>query len=380
MPQPDSEWKVDVQYTELDRLLHGDSSNSQGLAAMSKKDFKLHDAVLKEYSKYFGKDLTEDESLGGDTMRTDDYYTMAKYFYNLVTDFYEYGWGRSFHFCRFSYKEPFSKAIARHEHSLAHRIGIKEGMTVLDVGCGVAGPAIEIAKFTDARIVGLNINEYHIEKATGYVKQHGLTDRVSFVHSDFMQMKLPDNSFDAAYVIEATAHAPSLEGAYREIFRVLKPGSIVGIYEWVLTNRYDPNDLAHREIALALQQFNGIAKLFTVSEATRAIQAVGFQLLDHEDLADRPTAMPWYHPFTNSIFNTQTWSDVITYAPMSRWGRTLTHYLTGCLEMVRLLPRGTQRLGDDLSQAGENLVVGGEAKLFSPMYFMLAKKPEVDSS
>ena len=35
---------------------------------------------------------------------------------------------------------------------------------------------------------------------------------------------LPDNSFDAVYAIEATVHAPELEGVYREIFRVLKPG------------------------------------------------------------------------------------------------------------------------------------------------------------
>jgi sterol 24-C-methyltransferase len=42
----------------------------------------------------------------------------------------------------------------------------------------------------------------------------------------------PDNSFDAAYAMEATVHAPSLEGVYSEIFRVLKPGGTFGVYEW----------------------------------------------------------------------------------------------------------------------------------------------------
>lgn len=32
-----------------------------------------------------------------------------------------------------------------------------------------------------------------------------------------MQMTFPDNSFDAVYAIEATVHAPSLEGIYSEI-------------------------------------------------------------------------------------------------------------------------------------------------------------------
>ena len=46
-------------------------------------------------------------------------------YYNLATDFYEYAWGESFHFCRFAYGEAFDRAIARHEHFLASQVGIK---------------------------------------------------------------------------------------------------------------------------------------------------------------------------------------------------------------------------------------------------------------
>ena len=52
-------------------------------------------------------------------------------------------------------------------------------------------------------------------------------------------MSFPDNSFDAVYAIEATVHAPSLEGIYSEIFRVLKPGGVFGVYEWLMTDAYD---------------------------------------------------------------------------------------------------------------------------------------------
>lgn len=107
-------------------------------------------------------------------------------YYNLATDFYEYGWGQCFHFCRFSYGEPFYQAIARHEHYLAHQIGIKEGMRVLDVGCGVGGPAREIAKFTGCHVTGLNNNDYQIERATRYAIKEGLSDQLCFVKGDFM--------------------------------------------------------------------------------------------------------------------------------------------------------------------------------------------------
>ena len=60
---------------------------------------------------------------------------MVNTYYNLVTDFYEWGWGQSFHFAVRSQMETFPQSIARHQHWLAAQMGIKKGMNVLDVGC-----------------------------------------------------------------------------------------------------------------------------------------------------------------------------------------------------------------------------------------------------
>ena len=76
--------------------------------------------------------------------------------------------------------------MARHEHYLAHNIGIRPNMKVLDVGCGVGGPAREIVKFTGAHVTGLNINEYQVSRASIYAKQEGLAHKLNFVQGDFM--------------------------------------------------------------------------------------------------------------------------------------------------------------------------------------------------
>lgn len=107
-------------------------------------------------------------------------------YYNLATDIYEYGWGGSFHFCRFAFGEGFYQAIARHEHYLAHVMGLRDGMTVLDVGCGVGGPAREIVKFAGVNVVGLNNNDYQIDRATAYAAREGLSHKLSFKKGDFM--------------------------------------------------------------------------------------------------------------------------------------------------------------------------------------------------
>jgi sterol 24-C-methyltransferase len=65
-------------------------------------------------------------------------------------------------------------------------MGLKEGMQVLDVGCGVGGPAREMVKFTGCNVIGLNNNDYQIERATRYAAKEGLSDKLAFVKGDFM--------------------------------------------------------------------------------------------------------------------------------------------------------------------------------------------------
>jgi len=140
-------------------------------------------------------------------------------------------------------------------------MSLRPGMRVLDVGCGVGGPAREIARFTDARIVGLNNNDFQIGRARRYTKAAGLEDQVQFVKGDFMKLseQFGENAFDAGgfllcfssrsgclevecalravYAIEATVHAPAWEGVYGDILKVLKPGGVVSFrtfyMQWV---------------------------------------------------------------------------------------------------------------------------------------------------
>jgi SAM-dependent methyltransferase len=112
---------------------------------------------------------------------------------------YEYGWAKSFHFSRFYKGESFAASLARHEHYLAAKMGLRPGMKVLDVGCGVGGPAREIAQFSDATIVGLNNNDFQLQRARKYTKKAGLEHQVTYVKGDFMKLaeQFGDNSFDA---------------------------------------------------------------------------------------------------------------------------------------------------------------------------------------
>ncbi|RAK96969.1 sterol 24-C-methyltransferase [Aspergillus ibericus CBS 121593] len=362
---------------EFNRILHGKSAQAQGgFAAMRSKDADAQKAAVDEYFKHWDNKGHEEETEETRAARRAEYATLTRHYYNLATDFYEYGWGTSFHFCRFAAGEPFHQAIARHEHYLAHQIGIKSGMKVLDVGCGVGGPAREIVKFTDANVVGLNNNDYQIQRATRYAEREGLSDKLTFTKGDFMQMSFEDNTFDAVYAIEATCHAPELEGVYSEIFRVLKPGGVFGVYEWLMTDEYDNNNAEHRRIRLGIEQGDGISNMVPISVGLEAMKKAGFELLHNEDLAARPDTIPWYYPLAGSFKHMTSPWDFLTIARMTWWGRGIAHRFVGAMEKIGLFPQGSQKTADSLALAGDCLVEGAQKNLFTPMYLMVGRKPE----
>ena len=142
----------------------------------------------------------------------EEYALMVQAFYDLITDFYEYGWGPSLHFAPGKAGASFEETLASHQYFLGEAIDLKPGMKVLDIGCGLGGPQRSIARKFGASIVGLNISEYQIGKCAEYNRKAGLDDLCSVLQGDFLDIPAEDRSFDAAYHIEAIAHSAGKDG------------------------------------------------------------------------------------------------------------------------------------------------------------------------
>ncbi|KXS11753.1 S-adenosyl-L-methionine-dependent methyltransferase [Gonapodya prolifera JEL478] len=306
---------------------------------------------------------------------------MTNYYYDLATDLYEYGWGTSFHFARMFTGSSFASNIARHEDYLALKLGLKPGMRVLDVGCGVGGPLREIAKFSGATVVGLNNNQYQVERCKMYNKKFGLEAITDVVKGNFLEIPFPDNTFDAIYSIEATCHAPHPSQVYGEIFRVLKPGGKYACYEWCTTAKYDENDREQRLAIHQIEEGDSIPHLYRTYESLAAVRSVGFDVIEEYDLADpefnKPwgAQTPWYGPLAGIMANYSV-DEFLRYFRSSKIGGTITDVFVSVMEFVGLAPKGTKAASQTLITASEGLVYSGKKETFTPMYFFLGKKPE----
>lgn len=290
-------------------------------------------------------------------------------YYDLVTDFFEYGWGRSFHFAPRVPGESFKASLARHEHYIAHMLGLGPGMVAADIGCGVGGPLLEIARFSGARIVGVNSNAYQLERARRYAADAGLAHLAEFLHCDFLHVDAPDESFDAAYSIEATCCEPDKVSIYSEIFRLLKPGACFAAYEYCMTDRFDPQDPVHLKLKADLQLGGGLLEVVAPQTIDDALRAVGFEVLATRDLAlQTGPSVPWYQPLAGSGFSLASFRS-------SRVGRKVTDSSLRALEALRLVPRGTLRVAQTLNLCADAMVEAGRLGIFTPMYFIHARKP-----
>src|ERR1700722_18047056 len=80
---------------------------------------------------------------------------ISKDYYAVATDFYLKGWGRRFHFGTRKKGQTLEESLIYNELYLADKLGLKQGETCLDIGCGVGGPMINIAKRYSASITGI---------------------------------------------------------------------------------------------------------------------------------------------------------------------------------------------------------------------------------
>jgi sterol 24-C-methyltransferase len=153
------------------------------------------------------------------------------------------------------------------------------------------------------------------------------------------------------------------------------PGGTFGVYEWLMTDDYDKDNLEHRDIRLAIEEGNGISNMVPISEGLAAMKAAGFELLHHEDLATRPDAMPWYWPIAGELKYMQSYLDFFTVFRMTHSARRLLHNFAGLMELVGLVPKGTKKTADSLAKGADGLVAGAKLGLFTPMYLMVGRKP-----
>jgi len=366
-----------MRKSEMKRNSHDyDSQLTGGFKILNNTDHTLKtgefDTSINDYEGMFAgarKEtgaITSEESVA---VRTERYAAMINHFYNLVTDFYEWGWGQSFHFGPRFHDESFVESIKRAEYHLCSRLGMKPGMKALDVGCGVGGPMRNMCVFSGSNIEGITINEYQVKIGNKYNAQHGLDHLCKLNQGDFQNLPWADNHFDVAYAIEATCHSPNRVQTFAGVAKVLKPGGLFASYEWVMTKKFDPNNKDHVRIKEGIEVGNGLPTLTGEEHVLDSMRRAGFDVLDSYDANRNVHAaneLPWYDTLNGKMS--------LSGFRMTHIGRLITHSMVWTLETLRIAPAGTTKVSALLNATAIDLCDGGKLEIFTPSFFFIGKK------
>lgn len=106
-----------------------------------------------------------------------------------------------------------------------------DSLHIADFGCGIGGTCFFLAeKFKNASIYGINISVQQLEFAKN---QKRVSDNIKFIHSSYTNSTLDNNSMDFVIGIESFCHAESKQSVFNEVFRVLRKGGKLIVFDYV---------------------------------------------------------------------------------------------------------------------------------------------------
>ncbi len=161
--------------------------------------------------------------------------------------------------------------------TLLAALDIQPGMEVLDIGCGIGGPARLIALRSGAKVTGVDLTPAFVEAAATLSRMAGMGDLVAYKTGSATDMPFGDASFDVATLLHVGMNVPDKKALFSEAFRVLRPGGVFAVYDVM---HVGAGDLS---FPVPWAEHEGLSALESPETYRKWASAAGFKLVDEKD-------------------------------------------------------------------------------------------------
>jgi sterol 24-C-methyltransferase len=243
------------------------------------------------------------------------------------------------------------------EEKMARALGLKHGDRALEFGCGRGRISAHIARYSGAKINGINIDAGQVESAKQYAQRNGLSHLCRFQTGDINNLPFlfPDNTFDATYHVQVFTYAKNLPALFHEIYRVTKPGGRFACMDYVLKEGFDEHNPLHVELVKRTKPLIGAIGSPKVAEYVAALESAGFKVTVSEDasLDGNQTAL------INKA------SD--HYGNVEKWVKRLIKW--------HLVPKHLPLVFEPLAACGDAFVKADAMHILTTSWYIVAEKP-----
>jgi ubiquinone/menaquinone biosynthesis C-methylase UbiE len=169
---------------------------------------------------------------------------------------------------------------------LARRIALTPSDRVLDIGCGLGGPARQIAAQYRCHVSGIDLTRDYVEAGNVLSEWLQLAERVSLQHGNALALPFADGSFTAAYMLHVGMNIADKRALFDEVARVLRTGGRFAIFDVMRTG---DGELSYPLPWASTADTNAIA---SPQHYRDALSAAGFEIVS--DRARRDVALDYF--------------------------------------------------------------------------------------
>ncbi|BAT61545.1 demethylrebeccamycin-D-glucose O-methyltransferase [Variibacter gotjawalensis] len=160
---------------------------------------------------------------------------------------------------------------------IAGELGLTATDNVLDVGCGLGGPARQIAAQYGCRVAGVDLTRDYVETGnvlSGWLK---LNDRVTLREGNALSLPFDDQTFSAAYMLHVGMNIGDKHTLFAGVARVLRKRARFAVYDVMRT--------ADGDLPYPLPWASSAATSAVASPADYrdAFRAAGFEIVSVRD-------------------------------------------------------------------------------------------------
>jgi ubiquinone/menaquinone biosynthesis C-methylase UbiE len=201
--------------------------------------------------------------------------------------------------------EDYARAAENLTVEVCRLAGIAEGERVLDVGCGFGGTIASLnERFSRLQLTGLNIDARQLARARRLVQP--LHDNaVQFCLGDACSLPFRDESFDRLLAVECVFHFPSRESFFKEANRMLRPGGVLVLSDFVPTRLFLPiNRLVASDWFEKYNAFGRCKLEYTIGKYRRLALQTGLRSVAERDITRQ--TLPTYGYFEQILARQDT--------------------------------------------------------------------------
>jgi len=176
---------------------------------------------------------------------------------------------------------------------LARAARLDSTKRVLDVGSGVGGTSRCLAQAFGCRVTGIDLTDEYCRAAAMLSAKIGLANLVDFLQGDATNLPFDDGSFDVVWTEHVAMNIPDKPQLYREMYRVLKRGGTLAIYD-ILAGPSGPV-----LFPVPWARTPDTSFLVRPDELRKLLEGAGFTVSDWSDTTD--VARAWFVALAEKI-------------------------------------------------------------------------------